>query len=777
VTIEFGGQGFIAGDYWLFATRSADRSVERLIEAPPRGTVHSFYLLAAIQRSRGAAVADEEIVFCEDLRPRFAPLPALDASRVAYDPGAGIGSVALADWARVGTVQEAIDALARADEGANLRLHNKLLHGMGVICGLKLRCVRSDRRQIVMTSGYALDCEGNLLHQRGEVAVPVVERAIAGGHLGAGGTGHVDLWIERTATGVSTHLRKHEKKSLKDQVLEGSLLNDFYNNTIKALWNFFKTELTPFPDTTVPVSAEHQRAMSLINLFWQKVNAATGPYLYLSRAEHDLLEGLHERLVELLGRNSGYCAMFDHLQAFPPYPYATPTGIDTVFGTLQMHRRVKLGANGRWAATCGVGHRIQLYDVARREAVLLLDFPGASNADVQDLAFNAAGTELYAVATLTHGVHVDSVFATATLTPPVAPATAPSVSWGPATVVCDMHFTTLATHAAQPNEIFCIGRNATTAALRGLYAFDPAAVPLSPAPKVVFNATGLLAIDSNGIDAVASEHTGGLQNGEFDRLRRIDLNTFAAATSFVAQGRQNLGNMAVEDLVVVDGAVFCTGVNAGQNVLLRYTLTPFATLAPVLLGNGGPWRLGPLPSRNALAIVDMASCRARLFNTATVTLQAGLRVPLQVFPCSVAVGPAEREVVVLNYLSNTLNVIDIGAVLTAAPSFTAEPPVTLANYRDQMLRSFTDLAGVLLQYLKDGFCEEFLIDCPTCGEEDKVFLGTIEINAGRVDHICNFSGRHYAKSFRTWGYWLSAVPLLPLLKALFARFGCLKLVP
>lgn len=777
VVIEFGGQGLVAGDHWLFATRSADRSVERLIESPPRGTVHSLYLLAAIHRSRDIAPA-EQIVFCEDLRPRFAPLAELDASRVAYDPGAGIGALQLPEWAEVGTVQQAIDALVRADQGASQRLHHQLLHGMGVICGLKLRCVRSNREQIVMTGGYALDCEGELLHNAGDVAVPLVQRARAQGLLNAADTGRVDLWIEPAANGVSTHLRGHANTTIWEEILEGSLLKDFFENTVLALYLEVKANLSPFPDANVPVAEGHRRAMALLNLFWQKINAATGPYLFLSRAEHDLLASFHADLLTQLASRSGYCAMFDHLQVFPAYPYALPTGIETAFGTLQMHRRLRMHPSGRWVASCGVGNRVQVYDLQRQEAVVLSTFPAAANVDLQDLAFNAAGTELYAVATLAHGTHVDSVFATATWAPPAAPATAPTLSWGSARVICDMRFVTLLSHAAQPNRLFAIGRSDTAAALRGLYVFDPALIPLAPTPSVIFNATGLLAVDGNGIAAVASEHSGGVQTGAFDRLRRIDLTTLATSTPFNAIGRASFGDVPVEDLRVVDGIVFATATSAGQTALLRFTLASNTAQTPVLLGSSnGIWRLAPLPSRNALAITDMVSCRARLFDTALAVLQPGVRLPLQIFPIAAAVTPAERQVVVLNYLSNSLSLVDINTVISGAQSFTAEPPVTLAVYRDEMLRSFTDLAGVLLQYFKDGFCDQFLVDCPTCGPEDRVYLGTIEITAGRVQHICNFSGRHYAKSFRTWGYWLSAMPLLSMVKALFARFCCLKLVP
>jgi hypothetical protein len=769
VVIEFGGQGLCAGDYWLFATRTIDRSVERLIEAPPRGTAHAYYPLAAIHRSRGPGEAPE-IVFAEDLRPRFAPLPELDASRIAYDPGACLAEHHIEGWEEVTTVQEAIDALCRADLTGDLRLHNKLLHGMGVICGLKLRCSK-DREQIVMGKGYALDCEGDLLHQAGERAIPLVDRAAAQGLLDAGGNGKVNLWIEQAANGVSTHIEPHVAQSFWDSVLEGTLLKDFYENTILALLNFFKAQLTPFPDTTLPLSNQHKLVISLINLVWQVINSANGPYVFVSKAEHDLLEKFHADLQDLLASKT-YCAMFDSLQVFPAYPYALPTGIDTMFGMLQMHRKIKPDPSGHYLCSYGTGTGIQVFDTTRREAVVLTTFPGAANLEVQDIAFNAGGTQMYAVGTITNGATVDSVFATAAITPPAGPAIAPTLAWGPSTVVCDIRFVTLVTHANQPNVMFAVGRSATDATKRGLYRFNPAAVPLVPSPLVAFNATGLFAIDSNGIDAVATEHTGALQTGVFNALRRINLNTLATSVPFVVNGRNDQ-----DDLAVANGAVFLTGLQGAQSALFRFVLNPQQTLAPTLLGTASLWRLGLMPSRNVLALADANTYRARLFNTATGILQANVRIPLQVMPVSMAVGAGDKEAYALNFLSNTVNAIDVAALMAGTPSFTSEPPVTLAAYRQQMLEAYTDLAGVFIQYLKDSWCDQFLIECHECTPGDKVYLGTIEIKQKKVFHICNFSKRHYAKSFRTWGYWLSAVPLLPLVKKAFAKFCCLKLVP
>ena len=776
VVIEFGSvdgisSDMVAGDHWQFATRTADRSVERLIEAPPRGALHAYYPLAAIHRARESAVSPE-IVFAEDLRPRFAALPSLDASRIAYDPGAGVDTP-IEGWAEVKTVQQAIDALAQANLTGDLKLHNKLLHGMGVICGLKLRCSK-DRARVILSKGYALECDGTLLHQNGEQSVPLVDMAGAQGLLTAAGNGTVNLWVEQGAAGnLKVLIEPHVKQTFWASVLEGTLLLDFWNKSVLGLFNFLKAQLQPFPATTVPLPDSHKRAVALLNLIWQKINAANGPYVYVSKAEHDLLEKFHEDLQDHLASKT-YCALFDTLTVFPPYPYLVPPPIDTMFGQMRFHHRLKTVPGGNYLASYGQGNKVQLFDTATRNLVAVATFPGAANLRVRDVAFNPTGTEMVVVGTITNGAQVDSAFCTATLTPPVAPATAPTITWGAATMVCDIEFVTLATHSAQANRLFAVGKSPVPAR-QGLYRFMLPVIPIAPNPVVVFNATGLFAIDSNGINAVAAAQSNpAVLSGVFNGLRRINLNTLASS---VPAAFSMLGRDAYDDLRLTNGAIFVTGAIAGQSVLRRFTLTPEAALPPVALGPLSVWRLALLPGSNALAIADANTYRARLFNTSTGTLLNNLRIPLQVMPISMAVRADEREVYALNLLTNTVNVIDIDALMNNPPTFTAEPPVTLAAYRKQMLDAFTDLGGVLIQYFKDSWCDLFLVECPECSKDDKVYLGTIEIKAKKVFNISNFSKRHYAKSFKTWGYWLSAVPILPLAKKLFGKFASMTLVP
>src|SRR4029079_7963153 len=46
--VDPSGGDFHVGDYWVFAARTADASVEELVEEPPRGIKHHFCRLAVV---------------------------------------------------------------------------------------------------------------------------------------------------------------------------------------------------------------------------------------------------------------------------------------------------------------------------------------------------------------------------------------------------------------------------------------------------------------------------------------------------------------------------------------------------------------------------------------------------------------------------------------------------------------------------------------------------------------------------------------------------------
>jgi hypothetical protein len=59
---------FHVGDYWVFAARTADGSVEKLLEAPPRGIIHHYCQLAAL-----TGLAPGSVPAVEDCRPLCDP--------------------------------------------------------------------------------------------------------------------------------------------------------------------------------------------------------------------------------------------------------------------------------------------------------------------------------------------------------------------------------------------------------------------------------------------------------------------------------------------------------------------------------------------------------------------------------------------------------------------------------------------------------------------------------------------------------------------------------
>jgi hypothetical protein len=69
-------------------------------------------------------------------------------------------------------------------------------------------------------------------------------------------------------------------------------------------------------------------------------------------------------------------------------------------------------------------------------------------------------------------------------------------------------------------------------------------------------------------------------------------------------------------------------------------------------------------------------------------------------------------------------------------------------------------------------CDHLLARCPQCDADDKLYLACISIKGGEVYKICNFSLRKNVKSFPTVEYWLSLVPVIPLVSRAVEAFCC-----
>jgi hypothetical protein len=67
------------------------------------------------------------------------------------------------------------------------------------------------------------------------------------------------------------------------------------------------------------------------------------------------------------------------------------------------------------------------------------------------------------------------------------------------------------------------------------------------------------------------------------------------------------------------------------------------------------------------------------------------------------------------------------------------------------------------------------VDPPTSTGQEKLFLGCISIRQNAVHKICNLSRRRYVGSFPTLSYWLSTIPVVPLVTHLVEQLCCLAL--
>ncbi len=100
---------------------------------------------------------------------------------------------------------------------------------------------------------------------------------------------------------------------------------------------------------------------------------------------------------------------------------------------------------------------------------------------------------------------------------------------------------------------------------------------------------------------------------------------------------------------------------------------------------------------------------------------------------------------------------------------------TLANYRTDVLLAFYGLFGNLLQYIKDCFCDHLLVKCPDCDGDEILYLANVDIRDRQVYKVCNFDKRKYVKSFPTVDYWLSLIPIAPLIEKAVSKFCCFVL--
>lgn len=763
VEIRFSDGSYHPGDYWLIPARTATAEIEwppytpgiSPIEQAPAGVKHFFGKLAILKASAG-------FVTLEDCRELFPSLTDICAKDICFENDN-------CNLSEAQNVQEALDILCAAND---LRDHNKHLHGYGVVCGLKVRC-GLNRALVTIENGYALDCEGNIirLNRKPALSYEVVAQAATMGLLDDKGDGDVSLSISyKGKEDPVISIEKFQKKTFWDEVLEGSLLMDFFNEDIKPLADFVKKQL-PFPLTdTPPVPIGQQRLTALINLLFQLINSASGPYIFLSgnkkrteecnqkpeqkQNEDQLLYCLYKELKELLASET-FCAMFDNDRPFPAYKI--DPGLDTIFGpVLKFHYRLRLNPKAPFAYTCGMDNKIYVYDLVKLQLHQTLVFPSSANIKLQDIAVSVNGKELYATGLLDDK---DSVIARVNIDIASGKHTWDSGS----SVKCAFKYVSLAISEKA-------GLHAISKA-KGLYRISGIGTAAFAETQLrAFNATGTIHIPEGENIAYVSNNVGvPTETNDFTHIDSIDLSTHAVIRNYVTAG-----DSREDDVLVHKDRLYVTGF-AAQRVVKAFIIANGAQAFSVNLEPSSSLRLAVLPADNTEYLLVSLSDKYKLvrIDLKTGNLDPKYRIPVQLFPISIVTNAKRSTAYVLNTGVNTLTTVDAAEVFKSPPpNFTEEPPFDIADYHDDVIAAYKDVMSHLLQYLKDAFCEQFIIDCPTCNEKDKVYLGTVKIRGRKVYRICNFSKRRYVKTFRTWGYWLSTVPILPAVKVAFTKFCC-----
>jgi hypothetical protein len=756
IQVKFEEGTYQSGDYWVFAARTATGEIEwppfeipneHPLPVPPMGVRRAYCRLAIVQVTAGA-------VSITDCREKFPSLTDLEASDIEFDN-------ASCDLPGAETVQDALEQLCAVRD---LREHNKFVHGSGVVCGLKVHCNYDDRMTVHIGPGYALDCEGYGIRLVSEITYDVVARAMNAGLLTVAGDGTVLLSIASDASGGrQVSVEPFVNQGFWQEIFEGTLLKDFYDENIEPFWLMLKSQFPSGLSDAPPVPLAQQHLTTVLNIAFQLMNSLSGPYMFLSRKEYDILKDLFDLLRVLLA-SSTFCAIFDKDRPFPAY--TLDEGLDTLFGpSIRLHHRIVVHPSRPIAYTFGLGNAIYVYNLDTKTYIEKLTFPAGDTVVIKDLALISGQSRFVALGVIDNK---DSIFATADINADN------THFWGSSSVSCGIAFCRLAIGPAPAATIYA------TAQARGLYRITNIGNPTYACAQLrQFNATGLLTISASGDRLFAAEAQFtpvGTVAANFTRIIGIT----ASSPSGTAVNYVVLGADAENDLLVEGNTLYVTGLPpAGQtkSVYSFAVATGSQTVAPIDILYDSPTRLATATvngSSKQILVTLSDRYKVSAIDVANHTLDNQFRIPVQTYPLDIEVRGSTQKAYVVNLLLNTVTEIDLQTVFDPLnqPNITLEPPTEISSMRQEIVDAYSDLLSHFLQYFKDAFCEQFLIDCPSCGPQDKVYLGTVQIKERKVYKICNFTKRHYVKNFDTVGYWLSTVPIIPLLKKLFKEFCC-----
>lgn len=783
LTLALEDSALLAGDYWQVAVRESVHALDpQLLDAAlPQGIEHHYMTIGSVVDDALTLYKGEQ---CR--RFEFPPLTDIRAEDVCFDNDR-------CDMPDVDTVQEALDHLCQQRD---LKWHNKHLHGWGIVCGLIAECCQNpgeaedasagsagDRRSVCVTPGYALTCEGEDLVLKGPQEVPILEMISAleqarDDKLLVEGNGTFCLHIEKGDPEPHFVLEPWAKDK-KYAWLDGTLLIDFYQHCVKDLIEALSEEVQFQDDEGLEaietekgmlISDQRRKTISVGNLVAWFFFGNHGHFVWTSLREHQILLAFYNRLRELL-RSRTFCAMFQD-EEFPPYPFEE-NKIDTLFSRGDHTRVVMHPDQKQLYSYGGTDNSIHRFDLASGKLVEVLQMPAAQGAEITALCFSNDGSKVYACAAVRG---TDTLFGAARI--------GQTHEWQQSSVLCDIVVTEMVMAAREKDQIYAVGKN------KGLYRIEPDVIAADTKPQLTpfyrFTATGQLLVDNEHQTAWCGSTDEISSDGLYRNIVQCDLNASgeglppqvtAPLRNVQGQSLLGSGNLAMspaddrDDNGEKGARLYCiTQVSASAAKRVSAYQLPLSADALKEVGatgfdNSDLWLRWHAPSERLLVAVEN-ECRLCPLDRGAGQTESS-RIPVQVGPVDMAASAATNSIYTLNFVSKTITVTPVTEL---AP--TLEFNQALESYRYEILLAFWGLISNVLQYLKDCFCHHLLVKCPTCDDDSKLWLATVEVRDGQVYKVCNFDKRKTVKSFPAVEYWASLIPILPLLKQGIAKICC-----
>lgn len=694
-----------------------------------------------------------------------------------------------------------------------LSRHNRYLHGWGIVCGYILECHRTeegnDQQHIKISSGYALDSEGHEIElQNNEGVLLDISDTEVRKHLDESGNGSVAVILDSNNMGQPIfRFEKHIDGSTDVEFSEKSIWDDFNNNCMGKLGALFGEKFGGLnfdqidayeKQHNIHISHDRKILTSLFNLFVDD--------LFVSQKEHELLKELYENFKATL-KESTYCGVIKNTEEFPKYPFKNRKA--KTWFTKGGHSEMYLDPTGKWLFTWGkeADNNLHIFDTEKGELIAVESMP------VEDQNYQISSVcmenSVFYVAVLQNGdTNTQIIEAQLSCIKPKAGVDILGHTEG---LYCKIEW-----NKEHHSRLFCqrisniyllkSGYEDTqnledfffTVDGKGIYnlsleeLFDRSENIKPPEPWISYNLYGDIFFDYNNGKIYSRESlnpsssgqnysfvTCSFMNDTIGKLsypRRNDSGLSINGTDRKGFSGLDINKEGIQSFVftIVEGRSGRKSIKKGLLIANRggeeitlntpheITLDKYSDAA-VTLFEGSLYKADY--SSSPIIAITYANTNAInvLLPKNSEAVKGGFSstyTPVQNKPSSVVVDShqALARTLVLNKLSNTITEIPISEIIVKQDYL-----IQLKSYRDKVLNLFTGLYGHLFQYLKDCFCHQLLVKCPTF-EKRPIYLGTIEIRNNQLNHVCNFEKRRYVKTFPTIQYWMSLFPYEAMIK-------------